>query len=83
MNSNSKWGSKPGNSSQGKVVSGSKNGPRKSCGNAFGYCYTSSELQVLLLTRSCFPAVCMKKMCMSRLDEENYLEKLGINLELE
>jgi G patch domain-containing protein 2 len=61
VNSNSKWVSKPGNSSQGKVGSGSKNGPRKSYGNAFGYSYASSELQVLLLTRSCFPAVCMKK----------------------
>ncbi|XP_011017950.1 PREDICTED: uncharacterized protein LOC105121122 [Populus euphratica] len=45
VNSNSKWVSKPGNSSQGKVGSGSKNGPRKSCENAFGYSYPSSELQ--------------------------------------
>ena len=61
MNSNFKWDSKPGNSSQGKGASGSKNGPLKSCGNTFGYSYPSFELQVLLLNRSCFPAVCMKK----------------------
>ncbi|KAJ6296218.1 hypothetical protein OIU78_024122 [Salix suchowensis] len=45
VNSNSKWDSKPGNSSQGKGGSGSKNGPLKSRGNAFGYSYPSFELQ--------------------------------------
>ncbi|KAF9662801.1 hypothetical protein SADUNF_Sadunf18G0092100 [Salix dunnii] len=45
VNSNFKWDSKPGSSSQGKGGSGSKNGPLKSCGNAFGYSYPSFELQ--------------------------------------